>query len=179
MINRTWSVMAAAMTIGLAAGLAAQTPPPDTTKQVTVTGCVHKETDVLTRNQMAGKIGMSDEWVLTRVNVNPQPAAATAPGRPNHTPPEPTGTTGNTPMFGKVYRVTGEKEKGLKTFSGRRVEVVGTFSREEDARRELTAGASSAMPDPAVRLTTENTPEITIVSITPTSGVCGAAMKVR
>jgi hypothetical protein len=69
-----------------------------------------------------------------------------------------------------VYRVTGDKENELKTYVGQRVEISGAFKNEADAKAELSTVGTSGRT--AGELTRGNTPEITIVSIKPSTGSC-------
>jgi hypothetical protein len=137
---------------------------------ITIAGCVQKESDVLKRAAAAGDVGMSDEFVLTKAMLNPPASPA---GPPSEAKPEqPTGTSG---AAGKVFRVTGDKEKELKSLVGQRVEITGSFKKASDAQRELgTAGTSGSTP---AELTPANTPEVTITSIKPASGACSGEAK--
>src|SRR5260221_3304500 len=166
------SIAAAWLACGLAAG--AQTPASATSKAadqtstaatVTVAGCVQSELSVLRRDPAAGDAGMSDEFVLIQAQLNPNPKPAAA---------APAGTSGPPGSFGKVYRMTGDKEKELKALAGQRVEITGTFTREVDAKAELAAGPGGRLVTGA--LTTENTPEINTTAIKPVAGSCGGAM---
>ena len=138
---------------------------------VTVIGCVQKETSVLKENPATAAVGMGDEFVLTNSKLSTgapstdqPPAAAAAPTG------EPVGTSGSASNFGKVYRVTGDKENELKTYVGQRVEISGAFKNEADAKAELSTVGTSGRA--AGELTRGNTPEITIVSIKPSTGSC-------
>jgi hypothetical protein len=160
--------------------IGAQSPAPQTTTPalgasskspvITVIGCVQKETSVLKENPAATAVGMGDEFVLTNSKLSTgapstdQPAAATEPPAG-----DPIGTSGSASKFGKVYRVTGDKENELKTSVGQRVEISGAFKNEADAKTELSAASGRAVSG---ELTRGNTPEITIVSIKPSTGSC-------
>ena len=134
---------------------------------ITIAGCVQKEGDVLKRAAAAGDVGMSDEFVLTKAMLNPSASPAD-----EAKPEQPTGTSG---AAGKVFRVTGDKEKELKSLVGQRVEITGSFKKASDAQRELgTAGTSGSTP---AELTPANTPEVTITSIKPASGSCSGEAK--
>jgi hypothetical protein len=148
----------------------AQTPADNQTSPaatITVAGCVQPEKDVLKRNAAVGDVGMSDEFVLIHSALNPKPAADEP--KPAEPPAEaPVGTSGSASNFGKIYRVTGDKEKELKPFVNQRVEITGAFKNETGAKAEIasvgtkgTAGESPA-----------NTPEITITAIKPIAGMC-------
>ena len=173
----TGSIAAAWLACGLTAG--AQAPPAQDgpadreapaqaapASAITVAGCVLAEKTVLKRTAAAGDVGMGDEFVVTHVKLNP-PAQAAEPA-----PDAPVGTSGS--AFGKVYRVTGDKETELKAFVGQRVEITGAFKNETDAKAEL---ASIGKGDKPGELTPANTPEITITAIKPVSGSCPAAAK--
>ena len=130
---------------------------------IVVAGCVQKETTVLKRDPAQGEVGaagMGDEFVLTNSQLNPTPDVPPAAGA--------SGSVGN---FGKVYRVTGEKEAELKASVGQRVEITGTFKQEADAKAELGAIGTSGRAIPG-ELTTANTPEITISAIKVVPGAC-------
>ena len=179
MRHMLFSSSLAAGVFACAALAGAQGSTSQSSQTITVAGCVQKETAVLKHNALSSNIGLGDEFVLTRAMLNPRDTADAPPRTlPDANVSEPTGTTGSTPIFGKVYRMTGDKEKDLKTYIGRRVEIVGTFKHDEDARRELgPIGTSGVAQDPTVELTAANTPEITITSIRPIAGTCSGATK--
>jgi hypothetical protein len=130
---------------------------------ITITGCVQKETTVLKRDPAKGEVGdvgMGDEFVLTNSQLNPAPDA-----------PPAAGTSGSVGNFGKVYRVTGDKEAALKASVGQRVEITGTFKQDADAKAELGAVGTSGRAI-AGELTTANTPEITISAVKVLPGAC-------
>ncbi len=166
----TGSIAAAWLACGLAAG--AQAPTATTSKAgdktstaaITVAGCVQSEMSVLRRDPAAGDAGMSDEFVLIHAKLNPKAS-------PSGTS---IGTSGPLVSFGKVYRMTGDKEKELKALAGQRVEITGRFKREADAKAELAAGTTGRVVTGA--LTPENTPEITITAIKPVAGSCGGGV---
>jgi hypothetical protein len=163
-----WFAAAALASAVVSAQVPAQQPPdqkPATADQkdvVKVVGCVQKESDVLKRGAMATSAGMGDEYVLTESKLNPSSTTEPAPAAK---PEEPTGTSGSDKL-GKVFRLTGDKEKDLKEYVGQRVEITGAFKQQ--------SGAPAANPADA---TASNTPEITISSITPTSGTCAPVAK--
>ena len=173
----TGSMAAVWLACGLTAVAQSSTPPQSTPPQttapqaapasaVTVAGCVQAENLVLKRAGAVGDVGMGDEFVVTHVKLNP----AAQPAEP--APDAPVGTSGS--AFGKVYRVTGDKESELKPYVGQRVEITGAFKNETDAKAEL---ASIGKGDKPGELTPANTPEITITAIKPVSGSCPAAGK--
>ena len=159
-------VFAASAAIG-----AQQQNPPDKAAaaphaeqaSIVVAGCVQKETTVLKRDPAKGEVGdagMGDEFVLTNSLLNPTPDA-----------PPTVGTSGSVGNFGKVYRVTGDKEAELKVSVGQRVEITGTFKNDADAKAELGAVGTAGRANPG-GLTTANTPEITISSVKVLPGAC-------
>lgn len=147
---------------------------------VTVIGCVQKENSILKDKPVGGDLGMRDEFVLTNSKLSTG-APSTDQAAPAAEPPatDPVGTSGSASNFGKVYRLTGDKESDLKALVGQRVEISGAFKNEADAKTELsTIGTSGRTP--AGELTRQNTPEITIASVKPSaaSASCtGAGIK--
>jgi hypothetical protein len=143
-------------------------------QSITVTGCVLKESSVLKRGALGTATmgaGMGDEFVLTQAKLSDSKGATEKPESDTAAKPnEPVGTAG-AENFGKVYRLTGEKENDLKSYVGQRVQVVGMFKHEEDAKAETGAVGTSGRA-PSGELTAENTPEFTITSITPATGSC-------
>ena len=133
-------------------------------------GCVQKESSVLKRNPVAANVGMDDEFVITF-------AKAAVPGGDipkSEVPPEPKATSGSPGNFGTVYRLTGDKEKELKSLVGQRVEVSGSIKDKE----KMTDALSSVGTSGKVELTPANTAEISIDSIRPlTGGSCAPLIK--
>lgn len=140
---------------------------------VTVIGCVQKETAVLKGNvATAAEPGMGDEFVLTNSKLSTGAPSTDQPAPAEPAATDPVGTSGSASNFGKVYRVTGDKESDLKAFVGQRVEISGAFKNEADAKTELSTVGTSGRT--AGELTKQNTPEITIATIKPSTGSCGA-----
>ena len=173
------SIAAAWLACGLAAG--AQAPTAATSKAtdqtttaaaITVAGCVQSEMSVLRRDPAAGDVGMSDEFVLIHAQLKPKAPTADQP-KAQAPAGASIGTSGPLVSFGKVYRMTGDKENELKALAGQRVEITGTFKHAADAKAELAAGTSGRVVTGA--LTPENTPEIIITAIKPVAGSCGGA----
>ena len=143
---------------------------------VTVIGCVQKETAVLKANPAtAAEPGMGDEFVLTNSKLSTGAPAMDQPAPADPPAADPVGTSGSASNFGKVYRVTGDKESDLKAFVGQRVEISGAFKNEADAKTELSTAGTSGRT--AAELSKTNTPEITIATIKPSTGSCGGAIK--
>jgi hypothetical protein len=177
-MKRTSTSLAAAVVFcGMAVAAQTQQPPTSTTADqksaaapVIVLGCVQPESAVLKRNPVAGSVGMGDEFVLTFATLNPSGSEGAKPDVTTAPPPtEPVGTSGSPGNFGKVYRVTGDKESDLKSLVGQRVEITGTFKHKEDVKDEMGSIGTSGR-----ELTPANTPEITIESIKPVAGSCAS-----
>src|SRR5262249_13136899 len=126
---------------------------------------------VLKRTPIAGNMGMDDEFVITFAKPGPAPGAA-EPKPDVEPPPAATGTSGSAGNFGVVYRLTGDKEKDLKSYVGQRVEISGTVK-----DKEKTTDAMSSMGTSGKDLTPSNTAEITIDALKPLSGACTPAIK--
>ena len=180
MSMKRWStsVAAAVMVCGVTA--VAQTPSSPASDQkgasaaITVTGCVQNESAVLKRNPVAANIGMGDEFVLTNAAVTPPPGSNEAP-KPDVQPPEPTGTSGSTGL-GVVYRLTGDKERELKTYVGQRVSIVGSLKEKEGATDKMSSIGTTGKAAGGA-WTPENTRELTIDSIAAATGTCGPLVK--
>jgi hypothetical protein len=140
-------------------------PGPDQTAKaspaMTIAGCVQKESAVLKRNPAAADVGMDDEFVLTFATLNPAPGANEA------------STSDQPGNFGRVYRLTGDKEKDLKSYAGQRVEITGTIKEKE----KLTDAISSIGTSGKAELTPANTPEVSIDAVKPLSGTCAPVIK--
>ena len=167
--------LAAMLLCGAAVGAqqsAADKPGPAPADQkaaasITVTGCVQPESAVVKRNAAVGDVGMSDEFVVTQAALNPgAPADKPTADQP---PADAIGASGA--GLGKVYRVTGDKEKDLKSLVGQRVEITGAFKNATDEKAELAAIGTSGRTA-AGEPTIANTPEITIAAFKPLSGAC-------
>jgi hypothetical protein len=167
------STSAAALLVLCGAPSSAQAPQNPATNQkatpdsavTTITGCVQKESAVLKRNPAAGNIGMDDEFVLTSSVLNPT-AENQKPGATEK--PDAVGTSGAASNFGRVFRVTGDKEKELKSYVGQRVEITGSLKNKEDNVDKMSSMGAGGNSE----LTPANTPEVTIATITTTSGSC-------
>ena len=171
-IGRVSMAMAAAFATSGAIALAqAPTPAPAAPQapSVSFAGCVQKESSVLQRTPIAGNVGMDDEFVLTFAKPAPVPGTEPKPDAA----PEPTGTSGTAGNFGTVYRLTGDREKELKSYVGQRVEISGTIKEKEKATDAMSSIATSGKTD----LTPSNTAEIAIDTIRPVSGACAPVVK--
>jgi len=156
--------------IVLAAQQAADTQKTDA-GAITVSGCIQSENSVLKKNPISANVGMSDEFVITNATLKKDQAAAEPKSEAEPPASAAVGTSGLASNFGKVYRLTGTQEQDLKSFVGQRVEIAGTFKNDTDAKAELGAVGTSGRAVPG-EPTVENSPEITITSIKPTTGTC-------
>jgi len=187
---RVLNGMIAAVCLSGVTALSAQTPaqppaqPPSPTAAaqaadspiVTVIGCVQKETAVIKGNAAGAEPGMGDEFVLTNSKLSPgAPSTAEPPSPTDPKSADPVGTSGSASNFGKVYRVTGDKETDLKSLVGQRVQISGVFKNEADAKTELSTVGTSGRA--AAEITKENTPEITISSVKPSTASCAGGGK--
>jgi hypothetical protein len=163
--NRPVIFAAAAFALGGVAALA-QAPA------ITVSGCVQKESAVLKRAPVVGNVGMDDEFVITFAKAGGADATAAEPKPDTEPPPQATGTSGSASNFGTVYRLTGDKEKDLKSYLGQRVEITGSLKDKEKA-----TDAMSSMGTSGKDITPSNTAELTIDTIKPLSGACTPAIK--
>lgn len=172
---RRISTSVAALVVLCGAVANAQAPQYPTTDQkasndsavMTIAGCVQKESAVLKRNPGLGNVGMDDEFVVTFAVLNP----ATEGQKPDaEQKPDAVGTSGAAGNFGKVFRLTGDKEKELKNYVGQRVEITGSMKKEPNVDKMSSIGTSGT-----TELTPANTPEITIATIAPSTGSCAPA----
>ena len=109
-------------------------------KQITVTGCVQRETDYRAaqdkgRGGVAGTgIGAADEFVLTNA-VSGGGGGAAAP------------SAGASQGAGMAYELTGENEKLAKGHVGHRVEITGMLKEAETGPAgKPTGGATAGTP---------------------------------
>jgi hypothetical protein len=181
MSMKRWSTSLAAAVIVCGVTAVAQTPSSPASDQksapaaITVSGCVQSESAVLKRNPIAANIGMGDEFVLTNAVVTPAPGSNEAPKPDVQAPPEPTGTSGSTGL-GVVYRLTGDRERELKTYVGQRVSIVGSLKEKEGATDKMSSIGTSGKAA-AGAWTPENTRELTIDSIATAAGTCAPVVK--
>ena len=134
---------------------------------------MQNESAVLKRNPIAANVGMGDEFVLTNAAITPAAGSNEAPKPDVQAPP--IGTSGSTGL-GVVYRLTGDKERELKTYIGQRVSIVGTVKEKEGATDKMSSiGTSGKAAEGA--WTPENTREVTIESIAAATGTCPPAVK--
>jgi hypothetical protein len=177
------SAIAAVVALGMTA-LGAQQPAeprsqPDarssTAQQITVTGCVQKESDYR-RAQDAGRggvagtgVGAENEFILTDATA----ATGTPEPRPTGEPPSPTGTAGAKPM---AYELTGPSEGQLGAHVGRRVEISGKLKAAETVGGQPTGGATAGQPPTGVDVASKDLKlrELEVTSVREVTGTCPA-----
>jgi len=156
MTKRTWSATYAAITLGLTAGLVAQTPPstPQTQssaspKSITVTGCVQKapESPTGTTGAAAASSASEAKFLLTNISMSPSGTTGTA----GSTSPSASASASTASQ----YRLDTDDAK-LTPHIGHKVEISGTVEPTASAsgserstppsEPRSAAGASSSAP---------------------------------
>lgn len=151
-MNRHIVGCALACVLALAAGVAAQTQPPNpqppqqtppqaTADTVTVEGCLVREQDVPGRKpNVVERQGVLEDYILTSTKIvkGSAPAKRAGEARPETTP---RGTSGVMP---EMYDVKGLDPDKLKTFVGKRVQIDGTFA---DLEKSATAKPTEDLID--------------------------------
>jgi hypothetical protein len=172
--------------MSLAAGLAAQTPPPPAGQQpapsasapsamasqdqITVTGCIVAEADYR-KAKDAGKggaagtgIGAGNEFILANASSSRSGAAGA------------TGTAGSTSSSGSAaYELTGPNEGQASAFVGKRVEIVGKLkAAETNAAGRPTGGATAQEPPRGVDAMSKDLKlrELEVSSVREAKGSC-------
>ena len=132
-IRYTCAVIGAAVLLGAPA--VAQTTQPETTGQssITLVGCLQTEADYR-RAQDAGRggvamtgVGLDNEYVLI------QTEGAGGPGALD--PNANADCKSSTAFAGTAYELTGERERDLAEFVGRRVEITGELKDADETGR--------------------------------------------
>jgi hypothetical protein len=178
-IYATAAVLAAGVTtMGAQQPAAPQSQPgasSTTPRQITVTGCVQKESDYRLaqsagRGGVAGTgVGVANEFVLTDVTAS----SATPDARPTSQAPNPTGTAGAKPP---AYEVTGPNEGQLASYIGKRVEITGTLKAAETVGGQPTGGATAGQPPTGVDIASKDLKlrELEVISVREATGTCPA-----
>jgi hypothetical protein len=169
---------------GSTQGITGQTPTPTarTGTQVTVTGCVVRESEhTRARGGVLGTgVGAANEYVLANAVMgqsgakpNAQIAGSVSGSTSTGTGSATAGTTGTsgsttiaapqTARGGLTYSLTGNRESDLTQHVGKRVEIVGTI--DTAIRPSITAA-------PPQGEAAANLQELTIVSFRPAEGTC-------
>ena len=156
-----------------------------TATQVTVTGCVARESGQT--NAPSGAPGTGNEFVLSRATMGKGGAmpdaqiaggvsGSTSAGSGTSTPGTPgaavgtTGSSSTTASSGTSYNLSGTRENELLLHVGKRVEIIGTLAPNTtgaSANAGVSAGGASADTKAAT-----NMQQLTIVSFRPVEGAC-------
>jgi hypothetical protein len=148
--------------------------PSRTDQTITVIGCVQREVDVLRTSP--GNLGLANEYVLARSSIKPDASGSSGGSAGSGTR---SGTRGRDAVaasgpFGRVYRLTGDKERDLKAQIGKEVEIIGSFDSDADAKldaeRNVAPPAAARTEDR--RPASHDVPEILIQSIRPLGNAC-------
>jgi hypothetical protein len=122
----------------------------DTKQQMTVVGCLVRETDYRRAHGLGkgafGGLGLGDEFVLVDATAVSAPASTDAATSASSSTAAPCAEKGT----GQAYRVTGKSEDELKRFVGRRMEITGPFDHARDAR--TAAGQTNAKLPPEIKI---------------------------
>jgi hypothetical protein len=145
-------------------------------QQVTITGCVVKESDYRQARD-AGKggaagtgVGAGNEFVLTDASSGMSGSSSADRS------PSPTGTAGS--AAGAAYELTGPNEGQLSTYVGKRVEITGQIKKAETtASGKPTGGATAGEPPRGVDVTSTDLKlrEFEVASVREAPGTCPAA----
>jgi hypothetical protein len=148
------------------------TKPVAQAEQVTIVGCVVRESDYR-RARDAGKggvagtgVGVGNEFILTNASMAPAPGSSAGAG--------PVGTSGTTTM---AYELTGANEKQAESFVGKRVEISGTLKAAEGSAAKPTGGPTAGEPPAGIDVTSKDLKlrELEVSSVrASTTGTCPA-----
>ena len=148
---------------------------PSMDEQVTVVGCVQRETDYRQardagRGGVAGTgVGAGNEFVLADAS---SASSTTASARPGSEPNAPTGTSGSAAM---TYELSGPNEGQVAQYVGRRVEISGKVKpAETSASGQPTGGATAGQPPRGVDVASKDLKlrELEVTSVRATTGTC-------
>ena len=151
-----------------AQGQATPTTAAPQEQQVTVVGCLVRESDFRKATD-AGKggvagtgVGAGNEYVLTNAS-----AATGAPGSP-------VATAGTGPSA--AYELTGSSEGQAKEFVGKRVEISGKVKAAEVSAGRPTGGPTADRPPSGVDVTSKDLKlrELEVATIKAATGTCPA-----
>lgn len=135
-----------------------------------LTGCVYREEDVPGRTpNVAERAGVMEDYILADVKAGSESASASG----STSTPGAVGTSGAAAKMFKLEHVADER---LKSFVGKRVEVVGRIDAEAgDAAANRAAGATSpAAGDASAGPDRVNLPEFEVTEIREVAGDCAA-----
>lgn len=187
-------VCAAAVIAFSMAAFAQATPPPAQSatptatqqgtaadQQVTVAGCIQRETDYRRardagRGGVAGTgVGAGNEFVLVNASMSTA-AGAGAAGTTGTTAGAATGTAGATGT-GVAYELTGANEQQAAQHVGRRVEISGKLKAAEvESTGRPTGGATAGKPPEGIDVASRDLRlrELEVSSMREVSGTCPA-----
>ena len=161
----------------------AQTPPApaaprpapvvaEKSATTTLVGCVYREKDVPGRApNVAERAGVLEDYIFAEVPSSPL-ASAQRPSDAPGAPPAAVGTSGSSFAMYKLEGVDGDK---LKTFVGRRVEIMGRIDAEAGDQVAPAAGQRSTTADKIVGHDRVNLSEFEVSSIKEAAGTCPAS----
>lgn len=141
----------------------AQAPTTAPEQQVTIVGCVQKESDYRQardkgRGGPAGTgIGTGDEFVLTNASMATQ------------------GLKSDSTAADTAFELTGSGEEKVKEFIGKRVQITGKLKAAEiGAAGRPTGGATAGAPPSGVDVASKDLKlrELEVVSVAPATGTC-------
>lgn len=143
----------------------AQTPQrPATGATTTLSGCVYKEEDIAGRTpNPAERAGVLEDYILAEVKASSE--------SPSSTP----GAVGTSGSAGRMYKLEQIADERLKSFVGKRVEVVGRIDAEAgDAAANRAAGATAGKGDASAGPDQLNLSEFEVSEIRGVAGDCPA-----
>lgn len=144
-------------------------------QQVTITGCVVRESDWRSANNKgrggaAGTgLGTGNEFVLTEASLKSDTASSGTPSG------EATGTSGSYSSASKAYELTGSGEGDAAQFVGKRVEITGKIKAAEKSESgQPTGGATAGAPPSGVDVMSKDLKlkELEVSSVRETTGTC-------
>ncbi|MGH8638279.1 MAG: hypothetical protein ACREUZ_14185 [Burkholderiales bacterium] len=142
-----------------------QTPQrPAMGATTTLSGCVYKEEDIAGRTpNPAERAGVLEDYILAEVKPSSESPSAT---------PGAVGTSGST---GQMYKLEQIADERLKSFVGKRVEVVGRIDAEAgDAAANRAEGATAGRGDASAGPDQLNLAEFEVSEIRGVAGECPA-----
>ena len=156
--------------------LAAQQTTAD--QQVTITGCVQRETDYRRardagRGGVAGTgVGAANEFVLINASMG---TASRATGTTGAAGSAPTGT--GVVATGAAYELTGTNERQVAQYVGQRVEISGKLKAAEvGTSGRPTGGETAGKPPEGIEIAGQDLKlrEVEVASVRQVTGTCPA-----
>jgi len=138
----------------------------------TLVGCVYREKDVPGRApNVAERAGVLKDYIFAEVPSSPIASAQRPSDAAPGAPPAAVGTSGSSLAMYKLEGVDGDK---LKTFVGRRVEIMGRIDAEAGDQVAPAPGQRSTTADKIVGHDRVNLSEFEVSSIKEAVGTCPA-----